>query len=649
MSNSRNNQTAAGDAMKNPAGLSAMQGEWVDIPLSALVPSERNVRKATLDAARVAELAALIASQGLINPPTVIEQFKGKKKTGFYEVIAGSRRLAALTLLVERGRYGADEPITCVLRAADDATAISIAENAGRENLHPADEFDAFKAMLDEGKSIEDIAACFGVATLAVKQRLTLANVAPEYIEMYRKDNIGMDVLKALALTTDHKAQRRVWKEVGSSRNAYVIRRALTQGEVEASDRIARFVGAKAYERAGGQIRRDLFDREQSGFFTDRAMLERLAREKLEAAAAEAVADGAAWADVIEQYDASASSEYVRTTQMRKEPTTEQKDAIAVLETEQARIEKAMDDSEGGEEYEALDNELDAVVQQLDVIEEALLVDDPNQIEKAGVVVTVDYNGKLQLVAHLLHKADAKALRALAPVQSGQASNEGERDVSDSLAKRLSVQRTLALQVEVSRKPNVALAALTAELVTRVFRVREWVDAKGWWSDGVGVALAFADMPRDLQGDEAACAAGEAMAEAGAKWKAELCEKAPSGDVLGWLLTEPTERVMDLLAFCTAVRVDATVFSATKTAVPADALANAVALDMHAWWTPTASNYFTALAKPKIIEAIEAITGAPAEAAVSKMKKGEMASHAEQLVALGGHTWLPARMEATSK
>lgn len=221
--------------------------------------------------------------------------------------------------------------------------------------------------------------------------------------------------------------------------------------------------------------------------------------------------------------------------------------------------------------------------------------------------------------------------------------------MSDSLAKRLSVQRTLALQVEVSRKPHVALAALTAELVTRVFRMREWVDAKGWWSDGVGIALAFADMPRDLQGDDAACAAGEAMAVVGAKWKAELCEKAPTGDVLGWLLTEPTEHLVASLAFCTAVRVDTTVFSATKTEGAADALAKAASLDMHAWWKPTASNYFTALAKPKIIEAIEAITGAPAEAAVAKMKKGEMASHAEQLAADAGNTWLSVWMVAVGE
>lgn len=42
------------------------------------------------------------------------------------------------------------------------------------------------------------------------------------------------------------------------------------------------------------------------------------------------------------------------------------------------------------------------------------------------------------------------------------------------------------------------------------------------------------------------------------------------------------------------------------------------------------------------------MTGAPAEPAVVKMKKGEMASHAEQLVVQGGCAWLPVRMAVAS-
>ena len=38
--------------------------------------------------------------------------------------------------------------------------------------MHPADEFEAFKALIDEGKGVEDVAARFGVSVLTVQRRL---------------------------------------------------------------------------------------------------------------------------------------------------------------------------------------------------------------------------------------------------------------------------------------------------------------------------------------------------------------------------------------------------------------------------------------------------------------------------------------------
>jgi len=645
---SNNTVVQSGSDARNDSGKgAAVQGEWLEIPLSQLVPSARNVRKVEHEAAALAELAGLIASQGLINPPTVIEQRNEKGKlTGLYEVIAGGRRLAALMLLVEQGRYGAEEPILCLLREAEDATAVSIAENAGRVELHPADEFEAFKLMLAEGKSIDDVAASFHVTPLVVKQRLQLANVAPEFIDLYRKGKVGMDVMKALALTTDHAAQRRVWKEVGSSRNSYVIRRALTQGEVEATDAVARFVGAKAYEKAGGIIRRDLFDTQHSGYFTDRALLEKLARAKLDKAASEALADGAAWAEVVPSFDSSARSDYVAVRQLRKKPTAKQQGKLDALQAEAAQLEKAIEEADD-ESYEALDAQRDAVLDKIDGIESSLRVDDPNELEKAGTVVSIDHAGKLHVSAQLLRKADAKAMRAQAPaegtgVSDDTAASAEPRDVSDSLARRLSIQRTVALQVEVSRRPNVAVAAVTAELAVQVFGVPRWVDTDGWHGNSVGVRIRFDDLSREL--DSAGGAACEALAADHAAWLAELRAHAPTGDVLGWLLGQSTETVLSLLAFCTAVRTDATVMGAARREVEADALAQAVALDMHAWWRAGAANYFDALPKPKIVEAIEEISGQPADSTVAKMKKGELAAHAEQLVAQGGAQWLPERL-----
>jgi ParB family chromosome partitioning protein len=51
--------------------------------------------------------------------------------------------------------------------------------------MHPADQFTAFRSLLDQGMTVEDVAARFGVSVTTVRQRLKLANVAPRLFELF--------------------------------------------------------------------------------------------------------------------------------------------------------------------------------------------------------------------------------------------------------------------------------------------------------------------------------------------------------------------------------------------------------------------------------------------------------------------------------
>lgn len=46
--------------------------------------------------------------------------------------------------------------------------------------MHPADEFEAFRDLVDGGMPEADVAARFGVTEAVVKQRLKLARVSPK-------------------------------------------------------------------------------------------------------------------------------------------------------------------------------------------------------------------------------------------------------------------------------------------------------------------------------------------------------------------------------------------------------------------------------------------------------------------------------------
>ena len=131
------------------------------IPLAKLVPSPLNVRKT--GGTNIDELAMLIDAHGLLNPLLVVPHLSKKKPTGKYEVVAGGRRLRALRKLAELGKVGKAEQIPCKTVTREQATAMSMAENSGREAMNVADTVVAFRDMVAAGASVEEVAVAFGI------------------------------------------------------------------------------------------------------------------------------------------------------------------------------------------------------------------------------------------------------------------------------------------------------------------------------------------------------------------------------------------------------------------------------------------------------------------------------------------------------
>lgn len=262
------------------------------IPLSRLRPSSRNVRKS--GGTSIPELAASIARVGLLQNLNVVASTDGEH----FEVVAGRRRLAALKLLVKRRKLAKDHPVPCLLVPDAAARTVSLTENVQREAMHPADQFEAFAALVAEGRPVEDIAADFGVTPLVVQRRLRLANVSPRLLADYRADAVTLDQLMALAITDDHAAQEAAFYESPHwQRSPDALRDHLTSEEIDAGrDAVARFVGMEAYEAAGGAVRRDLFADEDGGIFlADGGLLESLARDRLAPMADHVRAEGWSW------------------------------------------------------------------------------------------------------------------------------------------------------------------------------------------------------------------------------------------------------------------------------------------------------------------------------------------------------------------
>ena len=247
--------------------------DTIQIPLNKLVPWEGNVRK-TSSRAGLHELEASIAAHGLLQSLVV-----RKKDKNAFAVIAGGRRLQALQHLAARNSIPVDYPVSCrLITNGTDDTEISLTENTVREQMHPADEFDAFHALIEKGIPVEDIAARFGVSKTVVRKRLKLARLSPAVLEAFRSEDLTLAQVMAFAVSDDHALQEEILENLSPYNDEPDdIRDALTESDIPATDPRVRFVTLSVYEEAGGATRADLFTHDESGvFILDPGLLDRL-------------------------------------------------------------------------------------------------------------------------------------------------------------------------------------------------------------------------------------------------------------------------------------------------------------------------------------------------------------------------------------
>lgn len=517
--------------------------------------------------------------------------------------------------------------------------------------MHPADQFEAFAALVKEGRPIEDIAADFGVSPLVVQRRLKLANVSPRLLADYRAAAVTLEQLMALTITDDHAAQEAAFYGAPEwQRGASALRERLTEREIDATHPLVRFAGLDAYTAAGGGIRRDLFAEGDAGtYLTDAALLETLVRDKLDALAGDVRAEGWAWVEAVPHMSYAERQAFQNAPRQRREPSAREARRIASLQTRLDKIDAELEeayDAEDEDKTEALEPRREQVAGKLQAVEEALQGYAPDVRAVAGAIVTLDRSGEAVIHRGLLREAEAKALRTLERLRQGFGSAEGEpgnddegedaeqpkaASLSDRLAQRLSAHRTAALQIEVARHPHVALAALVHGMVQTVLQ-----DSHYGHDLPLGVSLKVQDrlegMAPDWPESRAAVALRELQRVAGEALPQD------SAELFAALLAMEQGELVRRLAVCVAATVDVVTPRATAHQ-PGAELEQAVGLDMAAWWQPTAAGYFQHVPKVAILEAVGEF--APSHAArLAKLKKADIASEAERLV--DGTGWMPA-------
>lgn len=597
------------------------------IPLTKLTLSKSNVRKSGA-ANGLDELAASIAAHGLLQNLSVRALSKQK-----FEVVAGGRRLAALKRLAKDKRLKKDAPIPCNVLDTEDSEEISLAENVVRLPMHPADQFDAFQKLMDGGKGPEEIAARFGVSATTVKQRLKLAKVSPVLIEAYRAEEIDLDLLTAFAVTDDHAAQERCLADLPDwNRQPFTVRRILTDSQIEADDARARFVGMDAYQAAGGQITRDLFQPDHEGYFTDAALLERLVAEKLDTLAETYRAEGWAWVVIDGVGDPQGpwarqepSIDLSPEDQQRLDALTSQRDDLT---------EAAEQDDEACAAYDALEETIHA----LETMGRGW-----NALQRAqtGVRIRVGNDGRLDVHRGLLYQTHEEARAAQANQHKGSERVAPEGGLPAKLIEDLTAHRSAALQALLADHPRIALAVTVHALAWPVFY------GTGMSPTCLEITARQPDLSRSSP-TLAASPAAQLMAERRDAWQQRL----PQDDeaFLPWLLAQEIGALTELLAVVAALTVNAVRPPQSHHGAPrfahANQLATALGLNMTEWWQPTGETYLSRVSKSQVLDAVKEAVSPQAAENLATLKKAELVSHAEDRLA--GRGWLPQPLRSAA-
>lgn len=211
--------------------------------------------------------------------------------------------------------------------------------------------------------------------------------------------------------------------------------------------------------------------------------------------------------------------------------------------------------------------------------------------------------------------------------------------MSDALLRRLAVHRTAALQATLSANVPLALAALAHVFVKGVFsdgwiRERSAMQLTVQWP-GAALAAAADDLP--------ASRAAQVLETAKQGWKERLPES--RDEWLGWLVALPQADLLELLALCAALTVNA--LPGAGTPADADALAQAAGLDMADWWEPTAASFLNHVPKARIADTVAEADG-DVVASRALLVLNKQALVAEAALRLAGKRWLPVPLRAVA-
>lgn len=576
-----------------------------NIALNKLALSELNVRKVKPKA--IDAMAADIQARGVLQ--NLIGYEEGQK----VKICAGGRRYRALKLLQKQKDIPGTFEVPVDIRAKEQALEISLAENAQREDMHPADAVSAYRDIIDTGKEVEDVAASFGVSPAYVRRVLKLAALHPTILKAFQQDKIGMGSAQAFALTDDQDRQLEVFKRTGD--NPHQIRAMLTQEKIADDDKGFQIVGEEAYLAAGGTFTTDLFGERR--YCDDPALVMDLVQDRLEAVAKAAREDG--WRDAEGQL--TRPDNYWMRSHLKpageREPTEDEAAELAQIEAAIAKRENEVEEDE-----RFYDDELRELGRKQSALLESRAIFTDEQKAEHTLIVFVGYDGIEQV--------------AFTRADRGGAGTDGPKpprpDYSQKVMDQLGAIRTLAVREAVAGDPELALDVLLSGLLAQV-------QERGYSFEQAAEIRAEKN-PFHI--DEAV------MSHSSMRGIDELADadlaRVGEEPTLATFRVIDTETKLRLLAYCVASQITSLSFHREGDGQLAQ-IAEAAQINMAEKWEPNQA-FYDQLSKATLLKLLDEGCGEGAVENCQKMKRADLAVTVNERLA--GRGILPPALRPTA-
>lgn len=161
-----------------------------------IIPSDLNPRK-DIDPDAQEELKCSILQYGILEP-VIVRPAAGPNFQ--YELICGYRRWLVMKELEH-------ETIPAIIREDmdddEDAFELMMTENLQRKDIEPLDEAMAYKALMDHGATVQDLAMRFSKSDKYIRGRLALNNLIDDLRSAYKRGSVMITAAALLGRMTE--------------------------------------------------------------------------------------------------------------------------------------------------------------------------------------------------------------------------------------------------------------------------------------------------------------------------------------------------------------------------------------------------------------------------------------------------------------